>query len=78
MGAFFITDIITVISDIVKHFLSNIPNFLVFFPQPPVIATLRPLLLAIQFRHEHDPDGPVYEALPSSGGQRNAVGNGHR
>src|SRR5205814_215279 len=34
IGVVFITDIITMISDIVKHFLSKIPNFLDFFPQP--------------------------------------------
>src|SRR5438105_10999138 len=35
------TDIITVISDIVKHFLSKIPNFLDFFPQPRLFPPCR-------------------------------------
>src|SRR5215469_4733683 len=45
-------------------------NFLVF-SSAGAIATLPPLLLAIQFRHEHEANDPVYETFPSSGCQRN-------
>lgn len=38
-------------------------------------ASPPPWQVAIQFRHEHDADDPVHEAIPSTGRQRNSIGD---